>query len=78
MIIKRDIFLNEKTPWVWKEKKVEKNIVTLDEEIHDIQNEENEYEGSPQTFLSISLSPTLSSSSSPNFTPIRMSLLIFA
>ena len=47
MIIKRDILFNEKAIWDWKDKKVEENIVTLDEKIHDVQNKKNEDEGSP-------------------------------
>ena len=72
MIIKRDILFNEKATWNWKDKKVEENIVALDEEIHDAQNEENEDEDSPQTSPSVSLSPTSNSSSSSNSTLTRM------
>ena len=75
MIIKRDIIFNEKATWDWKVKKVKKNIVTLDEEIYDVQNEENENEDLPQTSPSISPSPTSSSRSSPNSTHTRMGSL---
>ena len=78
VIISRDVLFNEKEFWDWKEKKVQVQVPTFNEEPENQENENEDVFEAPQHMSPIASpqsSPSSSNSSSPSLTPRRMKSL---
>ena len=67
--INRDVLFNEKASWDWKEKEVQDQVITFNEELENQESEDEEVFEAPQPSPN---SPSSSSSTSPSSTPRRM------
>ena len=75
VIIRRDVMFKENESWDWKEKKVQSEVTTFNEEEENQEDDNEDHEGTPQHVSPITSpqsSPSNSSSNSPSSTPRKM------